>query len=190
MTPRQLEALAFVEEFKGRHGVAPTLKELADHLRVSKPTALSLLRRLEKGRHIRRRAYGHRGIEVLTPVRKLPVVGRIAAGRPIEAIAQPDELDLFGVVRPGREYFVLQVRGDSMVGDHVQDGDYVICERRSTARDGETVVALLPDGQATLKRLCRDNGRIRLQPANPALEPLIVDDVAVQGVVVGLYRKV
>lgn len=189
MTPRQLEVLTFLEEYARSHGVAPTLKELAEHLRVSKVTALQHLRRLEKGKHIRRDHYRRRGIALISRARKLPVIGRIAAGRPIEAIAQPDELDLMGVVRDGREYFALEVRGESMIEDQIRDGDHVICERRPTARDGETVVALLPDGTATLKRLYREKGRIRLQPANAAMAPIYVDAVEVQGVVVGVYRK-
>jgi len=189
VTPRQLEVLTFLEDYSTRHGVAPTLKELADHLHVSRVTALQHLRRLEKGKHIRREHYRRRGIAVLSRARKLPVIGRIAAGRPIEAIAQPDDLDLLGVTRQGREYFALEVRGDSMIEDQIRDGDHVICERRPSARDGETVVALLPDGTATLKRLYRDKGRIRLQPANAAMAPIYVDAVEVQGVVVGVYRK-
>ena len=189
MTPRQLEVLTFLEDYAARHGVAPTLKELAEHLKITKVTALQHLRRLEKGRHIRRDHYRRRGISLLSRARKLPVIGRIAAGRPIEAIAQPDELDLLGVVREGREYFALEVRGDSMIEDQIRDGDHVICERRPAARDGEVVVALLPDGTATLKRLYREKTRIRLQPANASMQPIYAEAVDVQGVVVGVYRK-
>ncbi len=190
MTPRQLETLRFVDAYAARHGYAPTLQEIADRLRVSKVTALSHLRNLEKDGHIRRSHYRRRGIEVVTPVRRLSVIGRIAAGRPVEAIAQPQELDLFGLVRPGREYFALEVRGDSMIEDHVRDGDYVIVERRATAHNGETVVALLDGGEATLKRFRREGKRIRLEPANSRMKPIVVDRVEIQGVVVGIFRKV
>ncbi len=189
MTPRQLQVLRYIEDYSVRNGVAPTLQEMADHLRVTKVTVLSHLRRLEKDRHIRRGHYRRRGIRVLTPVRKLPVTGRIAAGRPIEAIAHPDDLDLLGVMKEDRQYFALEVRGDSMVEDHIRDGDYVICERRSTAQNGETVVALLDGGEVTLKRFYRESGRVRLQPANAAMAPLLPDRVEIRGVVVGLYRK-
>lgn len=188
MTPRQLDALRYVEGYAAQNGYAPTLQEIGDHLKITKVTALSHLRALEKARHIRRGHYRRRGIEVLTPTRKLPVIGRIAAGKPIEAIAHPDELDVLSVAKSGREYFALQVRGDSMIDDHIRDGDYVIVERRPTARNGETVVALL-DGGATLKRFYREGGRIRLQPANARMEPIVVDRVDVQGVVVAVYRK-
>ena len=152
MTPKQLEVLKAVEEFTQRNGYAPTLQEVADRLKITKVTVLSHLRQLEKARHVKRSYYRRRGIEVLTPTRRLPVTGRIAAGRPIEAIVHPDELDVLGVMKPGREYFALEVRGDSMIEDHIRDGDYVIIERSATAKSGETVVALLDDGEATLLR--------------------------------------
>ena len=189
MTPKQLEVLRFVEDFSTRNGYSPTLQELADHLRVTKVTVLSHLRQLEKARHIKRSYYRRRGIQVLTPARKLPITGKIAAGRPIEAIAHPDDLDLFSAMKDGKSYFALEVRGDSMVDDQIRDGDYVICERRPTAQNGETVVALVDGEQATLKRFYREDGRIRLQPANRAMAPIFPERVEIQGVVVGLYRK-
>ncbi len=189
MTPRQLEVLRYVEDYASRNGYAPTLQEIADDLRITKVTVLSHLRQLEKARHVKRGYYRRRGIEILTPTRKMPVIGRIAAGRPIEAIAHPADLDVLGMFREKREYFALEVRGDSMIEDQIRDGDYVIAERRSTAREGETVVALLEDGEATLKRFHRDNGRIRLQPANGRMAPIVVDRVEIQGVVVGIFRR-
>ncbi len=189
MTPKQLEVLRLVEEYADRNGYSPTLQEIADRLRITKVTVLSHLRALEKERHVKRSYYRRRGIEVLTRTRRLPVTGKIAAGRPIEAIAHPGDLDLFGVLRQGKELFALEVRGDSMVEDCIRDGDYVLCERRTTARDGETVVALLDGGEATLKRFYRENGRVRLQPANSAMAPILADRVEVQGVVVAIYRK-
>jgi repressor LexA len=189
VTPKQLEVLRFVEGYISQNGCSPTLQEVADRLRVTKVTVLSHLRQLEKARHIKRSYYRRRAIEVLTPTRKLPVVGKIAAGKPIEAIVHPDDLDLLGMLKEGGDYFVLEIRGDSMIEDHIKDGDHVLVERRQTARDGETVVALLENGEATLKKFYRDNGKIRLQPANPQMAPLLVDHVDIQGVVVGLFRK-
>ena len=189
MTPRQLEVLRYVEDYSARQGVAPTLQELANHLGVSKVTALSHLRCLEKDRHIKRGYYRRRSIRVLTPTRKISVIGRIAAGRPIEAVTEPEELDALDVMKEGKEIFALQVQGESMIDDQIRSGDYVIVERRSTARNGETVVALLPDGDATLKRFYRENGKIRLQPANASMQPLVVKQVQIQGIVVGIYRK-
>jgi len=189
VTPKQLEVLRTVEEFTQRNGYSPTLQELADTLKITKVTVLSHLRQLEKARHIKRSYYRRRGIEVLTSTRKLPVTGRIAAGRPIEAIMHPDDLDVLAVMKSGKEYFALEVRGNSMIEDHIRDGDYVIVERTPSARNGETVVALLDGGEATLKRLYRENGKVRLQPANGTMAPIVVDRVDVQGVVVGVFRK-
>ena len=189
MTPKQLEVLRYLEDFTQRSGYSPTLQEVADHLKITKVTVLSHLRQLEKARHIKRSYYRRRGIEVLTSTRKLPITGRIAAGRPIEAIVHPDELDVYGVMRPGKEYFAIEVRGDSMIEDHIRDGDYVIVERTPSARNGETVVALLDEGEATLKRFYKENGHIRLQPANGTMAPILVDRVDIQGVVVGVFRK-
>lgn len=189
MTPRQVEVLKFVEDYQARQGCAPTLQEIANHFHIHKVTVLGHLRKLEKSKRIKRAHYARRGIEVTASARKLPVIGRIAAGRPIEAIEAPEDLDLAAPIRKDREYFALEVRGDSMIDDHIQDGDFVIVERRENARDGETVVALLENGEATLKRIYREKGRIRLQPANPSMPPIYADEVYVQGVVVGLYRQ-
>jgi len=189
VTPKQLEVLRYLEDYAQKNGYSPTLQEVGDHLKITKVTVLSHLRQLEKARHIKRSYYRRRGIEVLTSTRKLPITGRIAAGRPIEAIVHPDDLDVLGVMKAGKDYFALEVRGDSMIEDHIRDGDYVIVERTPSARNGETVVALLDEGEATLKRFYRENGRIRLQPANGTMEPIVVDRVDIQGVVVGVFRR-
>jgi len=189
MTPRQIEVLRFVEEYQSRRGYSPTLQEIADHFRIHKVTALGHLRRLEHQKRIRRAHYRRRGIEVTIPTRRLPVLGRVAAGRPIEALEVPADLDLGILMRPEREYFALEVRGASMIDEQIREGDFVILEKRSTARDGETVVALLDNGEATLKKFYRDGKRIRLQPAHPEMPPIYVDTALIQGVVVGLYRR-
>lgn len=190
MTPRQAAVLRFVEDYQGRRGYAPTLQEIADHFRIHKVTVLGHLRRLERSKRIRRPRYGRRGIEVTTPATRIPVIGRIAAGRPIEAVETPADLDLAASLRGDREYFALEVRGTSMIGEQIRDGDFVIVERRSDARDGETVVALLDGGEVTLKKFYREGKRIRLQPANPEMAPILVDSLRIQGVVVGVYRRV
>lgn len=190
MTPRQIEVLRFVEDYRARRGCAPTLQEIADHLHIHKVTVLGHLRRLERSRQIRRPHYRRRGIEVTVPTRKLPVIGRIVAGRPVEAFETPVELDLAEATRGDREHFALEVRGDSMVEDGIRDGDFVILERRAEARDGEVVAALLEGGEVTLKRIYREGGRWRLQPANAAMAPIYADLLRVQGVAVGLYRRI
>jgi SOS regulatory protein LexA len=125
---------------------------------------------------------------------RLPLVGKIAAGYPIEKFAQDDELSLEEIFGPKRgqrgNLFALQVDGDSMKDEGIFDGDYVIVERRDTARNGERVVALLPNGETTLKTLFREkDGTVRLQPANPEFKPIIVREVAIQGVVIGVLRR-
>lgn len=117
-------------------------------------------------------------------------MGQIAAGLPIDAIEDREMLDLEEIFDRPAETFVLRVVGDSMIDEHICDGDMVVCERRQTARNGETVVALLNDEEATLKKFYREDGRIRLQPANPDYEPIFPDNVRIQGVVIGVIRTV
>lgn len=118
-----------------------------------------------------------------------PLVGTIAAGQPIEASQENETLDLSSLFNTRHGTYVLRVKGTSMIEDHIADGDYVIIERREQARDGETVVALLDDGSATLKRYYRERGRIRLQPANSNMEPIYVNkDIKIQGVLIGVLR--
>lgn len=120
----------------------------------------------------------------------MPLVGQIAAGLPIEAIEDPQSLDLAEMFPVGEDTFALRVKGQSMIDDHIQDGDYVICQRRGQAANGEMVVAIVGDGEATLKRMYREKSRIRLQPANPEFRPIYVDHLEIRGVVVGVVRKV
>jgi len=194
LTPKQLRLVNFVREFTASNGYAPTLEEMAEAFGVSKITVHEHVQKLKKRgvlRHERRRA---RSLEVDERTLSgrpaaLPLVGTIAAGEPLEALELIEAIDLDDLIDADAETFLLQVRGDSMIDEHIRDGDYVIVRRRPTARDGETVVALLPDGEATLKKFYRDKGRIRLQPANPDLKPIYVKEVAIQGVVIGVLRK-
>jgi len=196
LTPRQLEIVNFIREYFADRGYAPTMQEIANHLGVSRPTVFEHIEALEAKGALQRQALRSRGIELAPELAgkpsALPLVGRIAAGSPIEAIEAPEVLDLESLFRgrPG-ETFVLQVRGDSMIEEQIRDGDYVIVEKRHDAGNGETVVALLDNGEATLKKLYREPDRIRLQPANAALRPIYVDPdgVRIQGVVIGVLRK-
>jgi len=197
VTPRQLQILRFIRDFRRRRGYSPTMQEIGDHLNLTKVTVFEHVEAVErKGLLIRGAKHRARSLRVSEKVRfpeqrptQMPLVGRIAAGEPIEAVQDAETLDLEELFdRPG-ETFVLHVAGDSMTDEHICDGDYVICERRSEARNGETVVALLDNGEATLKKLYRDKGRVRLQPANPKYKPVYVDNVKVQGVVIGVVRK-
>src|SRR6185295_1444549 len=156
------------------------------------------LEALERKNAIRRRRHEARSVKIIEPnflreqsVRKsLPVKGAIAAGNPIEAVEMETETlplgDVFGC-KPNS--FVLKVKGNSMVEDHILDGDLIVIEGRDTANDGEIVVALDDSGQATLKRFYRENGKIRLQPSNPNMAPIIVDHCKIQGIFKGLIRR-
>jgi repressor LexA len=195
LTPKQLNVLRFVRKFRDSHEYAPTLEEIAREFNVSKITALQHLRALEKRGAIRRSRYQARSIEIPEPRRphslqRIPLAGTIAAGAPIEAIEEREVLDLSELIHGRAEPFLLRVRGDSMIDEQIREGDYVICERRSTAVNGETVVAILPGGEATLKKFYREpDGRIRLQPANPKLSPTYPERVEIRGVVGGVLRK-
>ena len=196
-TPKQLKILISIRNFRVQHGYSPTMQELADQLGVSKVTIFEHVEALEKKALILRARNRARSLEV-SPTVKLPdeskptsypIVGTIAAGRPIEAIETRETLELETLFNTRHGTYVLRVKGNSMIDDHIADGDYVIIERRESAKDGETVVALLDDGQATLKRFYKERGRIRLQPANAAMAPIYVDkDIKIQGVLIGVLR--
>ena len=195
LTPKQLRVLEFVRNFRSSHGYAPTLEEIAQASRVSKVTILQHLRALERRGAIRRRRYQARAIELLDPpsrgrTMKVPLAGTIAAGEPIEVVENRDIVDLSELVKGKTDTFLLQVRGDSMIDEQIRNGDYVICERRTTARNGETVVAVLENGEATLKKFFREpSGRIRLQPANPSMKPIYPRRLEIRGVVIGMLRR-
>ncbi len=196
ITPRQMQILTYIRDFRREHGYSPTLQEMGDALGLTKVTVFEHVGALERKGLLKRGAkHSARSLRVSSKVTfpderptLLPLAGRIAAGLPIEAVEDLQTLDLDDLLDRRGDTFVLQVNGDSMIDDHICDGDYVICERRDTARNGETVVALLPDGDATLKRFYRDRRRVRLQPANEAFEPIFLNDVQIQGVVIAVLR--
>lgn len=198
VTPRQMEILRHIRDYGVRYGYSPTMQELAEELAVSKVTIFEHVERLCQKGLLRRRRHAARSLALTGRVRfpdqsagVLPLVGYIAAGAPIDAIAQQEELELGELLKGGAGRFALRVRGDSMVDEQIRDGDYVIVEPRQAIRNGQTVVALLSGGEATLKRYYRQGNRIRLQPANPDFEPIHVDaaEVEIQGIVVGVVRR-
>lgn len=207
-TDRQLAIVEFIQRYRRLRQVSPTLEEIAQHFGVSKVTIYEHIRQLESKGAIQREKHRARSLIVLDPNFSdepaeseehldarvpLTVLGSIAAGQPIDAIEDPEVVDLADLVPMGREHFALRVRGRSMIDDGIHDGDLVIVERRNSADDGEVVVAILEDEEATLKRLYREPpgapGRFRLQPANSLLDPIYVDRVEVRGVVVGVVRS-
>ena len=186
LTPRQLDVLVAIRNYRHLHGYSPTMQELADQLGTSKVTIFEHVGALEKKRVLRRDKHKARSLEIVSDEKlpdenrstRLPLLGNIAAGSPIEAVENREELDLEQMFSSRAGVYVLRVRGESMIDDHLCDGDYVVIERRENARNGEQVVALLDSGEATLKRYYREGGKIRLQPANRAMEPRIVDVVS------------
>ena len=201
LTPKQLKILQLIRDSRVRLGYSPTMQELADELGVSKVTVFEHVEALIKKGALVREANKARSLSIAEGVAlpdeesplQYPLVGKIAAGNPIEKFEDTDTLDiaeLFGT-RLGEAggAFALRVDGDSMRDEGIFDGDYVIIERKSTAHNGERVVALLPNGETTLKTFYREPDHIRLQPANPDFEPIIVNDCTIQGVVSGVLRR-
>ena len=197
VTPRQLEILRFIRDCRARNGYSPTMQEIASLLGVNKVTVFEHVESLVKKGFLRRLPFKARSLILSEQVRfddesatEMPMVGYIAAGVPVEAVQTPESIDLREMFVGRGGTFVLKVRGNSMIDEQIRDGDYVIVEKRDKVHDGETVVALLDDGEATLKKFYRQKGgRVRLQPANPDFAPILVDRVSVQGVVVGVIRK-
>jgi repressor LexA len=195
LTPRQVTILTMIRDARRVHGYSPTLQEMADELGISKVTVFEHVEALLRKGMLIRHVNKARSLE-LTPLAKLPderptiipLLGRIAAGEPIEAIADPKRVDLEEVFSSRFPVGILQVTGDSMIDAQIRDGDWVVYERRPGARNGDTVVAII-DGEATLKRFFREKHRIRLQPANEKYQPIFVRDVDIQGVVIGVIRR-
>lgn len=197
LTRRQREIVDYFRAYQRTHGISPTLEEIAGHLGVNKVTIFGHVGELERKGVLRRTAKGLSRSLLLVEDEdpraadlNLAILGNIAAGAPIETIEHPENLDLADLLPHGREVYALRVLGDSMIEDAIREGDIVLVEHRNTAHNGETVVAVLPDGQATLKRFYREaDGTIRLQPANARLQPLRVPEVEIRGVVIGVVRR-
>ncbi len=201
LTPKQLRILQLIRDWRVRRGYSPTMQELADEIGVSKVTVFEHVEALIKKGALVREPNKARSLSIAEgtavpdesrPLR-FPLVGKIAAGYPIEKVADEDDIDLTEILgsKPGRQdtTFALKVEGDSMRDEGILSGDYVLVERTEVARNGDRVVALLPDGQTTLKTFYKEDDHIRLQPANPAFDPIKVKFCQVQGIVKGVVRK-
>jgi repressor LexA len=198
LTRRQKEILDFLARHIERKGYAPTIEEIGEHFDLSSlATVHKHLSNLQEKGLIKRAWNRSRALELVpTQVKvqavELPLLGRVAAGSPIEAVQSSETIFVPEDMVGRRETYVLQVKGESMIDEQIRDGDYVIVEDRRTARDGEMVIALLQGDSVTLKKLYREgNGKVRLQPANARMKPIVVDqdDVRIQGVVIGVLRK-
>ena len=199
ITPRQRQILQYILQHIDVRGYPPTVREIGEAVNLSSSSTVHAhLRTLEHAGLIKRDAILTRAIRLLPDTTRrsnvqrlvyLPIIGRVAAGKPSLAVEDFEETfplphDFLG----GSDGFMLRVRGDSMIEDGIHDGDLVIVRRQEIAENGDTVVALM-DNEATVKRFYQENGKVRLQPANSAMEPIIIGEVNIVGKVVGLLRK-
>jgi len=197
LTRRQKEILDFIKGFIDLNGYSPSMEEIAAHFHISSLNAVfKHLEALKARGYVRRDANRARSIELADQPgagsRLLPLFGYVAAGRPIEAVATPESLSVPEDFLPHRaSCYVLRVQGNSMIDEHIEDGDYVVVESREDAQDGAMVVALVDGENVTLKKIYREADEVRLQPANAELPPMRFEPsrVKVQGVVVGVMRK-
>jgi len=199
--PRERQLLDFITQFIQRFGYAPTLKEIGGALGISSvATVHEHLERLRDKGFLKKTEGTARGIEVIKDVYRagsnesaveVPVLGYIAAGAPLEPFSDPNYY--FSVapsmITNSKPNYILQVKGTSMIDDGIMDGDYVVIQHQQEAQNGDIVVALLPNGFATLKRIYFEKDRIKLMPANSAMSPIFTTHVKIQGKVVGLIRK-
>ena len=196
LTSRQREIYRFIRDKIQNRGYGPTVREIGQQFEIKSPNGVMChLKALQKKGLIHREANMSRAIQLLqdpvtppAPGNSLKLRGRIAAGIPLEAVEDAED---FGIDEwQGRdETFVLQVAGDSMIDEHITDGDYVVIKSQQTARDGEIVAVLDDDGGATLKRFYKEKNRVRLVPANASMSPIYRDNVKIVGTLVGVVRK-
>jgi len=201
LTNRQSDILTAIKKFQADNGYPPTVREIGKMVDLSSPATIQThLLNLEDKGYIKKNANKNRTIELLVPneydnskdnVVSVPLLGKVTAGSPIEAIEMPNQyFDLpINLIPSKKEVFTLNVSGDSMINVGIYDNDIIIVERRNTANNGEIVVAMTDENEVTVKRFFKEKGYFRLQPENDYLEPIILDNVTILGKVIGLYRK-
>ena len=201
LTRRQEEILNYIKEYIVSNGYPPTIREICKAVGVSSPaTVHAHLTNLENKGFIKKEDTKNRAIEVLVKnefankddlVVEVPLLGKITAGNPIEAIEQPDEFFSLPayLIPKNKDVFTLNVSGCSMINAGILDGDIVIVERQNTARNGEIIVAMTNENEVTLKTFYKEDGYVRLQPENDTMEPIILDNVTILGKAIGLFRK-
>ena len=212
LTPRQIQVLRLVATFCDRQCYSPTIAELASAMNLSRSTAFEHLAELQRkglistcqgrARSLKLTCQGYELLEQAEAGRgdagvasadaagtAIPLMGQVAAGIPIEAVQNEDDLSFRDCFGSRGELFALEVRGDSMIEEDIRPGDYAVCRRSVTANNGDLVVARVENGEATLKRFRRDNAGIRLQPANSNYQPIVPTECHIEGVVVGLIRR-
>jgi|GEM_PF-24333 len=195
LTKRQKQVLDFVKKYIDKHDYAPSLEEIKNHLRLSSvSTAHYHIQALQEMGYLRKQGNQPRALDVFTKQKlvQIPLLGRIAAGSPIEAIEDKESIAIpQDKIRAGNKYFALQVAGESMIDENIDDGDIVIVKKQETAENGQKVVALINNNDATLKQLYKEKNRIKLQPANPKIQPIFVepDDLTIQGIVIDIIKS-
>ena len=197
LTRRQTDVLNYVKSYIVSHGYPPTVREIGKALEISSPATIHAhLANLEKKGFIKKENSKNRASELLDKkdelVAEVPLLCKITAGSPIEAIEMPDEFFALPsyLLPKGKEVFTLKVDGTSMINAGILDGDVVIVERQNTARNGEIVVAMTDENEVTLKTFYKEKGHFRLQPENDTMEPIILENVTILGKAIGLYRKI
>ena len=193
-TKRQQQVLNVLQQFTVQHGYGPSVRDIADAMDIASPNGVvAHLQALERKGCIRRTDRLSRSIQLTGVVQKksqqgLPLVGDVAAGDLSEAVEQNDRLDLDRLFAKSGN-FALRIKGDSMIDAQIVNGDYVIVKKQSTAHQGQIVVAITPDDEATVKYFFPEKKRVRLQPANKKMKPIFVDEVSIVGIVVGVVRN-
>lgn len=202
LTTRQEETLKFIKQKIAKDGYPPTVREIGKVLGLSSPATIQVhLSNLEKKGYIKKDENKSRAIELLVDneylnqddgLIKVPLLGKVTAGSPIEAIERPNEFFSLpaSLIPNKKEVFSLDVSGDSMINAGIFDGDIVIVQRQSTANNGDIVVAMTEDNEVTLKRFYKEKDFVRLQPENDYLSPIILPNVSILGKAIGLYRKI
>ena len=200
LTNKQNAVLDFLKKSIANDGFPPTVREICKGIGLSSPATVQVhLNTLEEKGYIKRGDSKNRAIELLVEneyeekeIIDVPLLGKVTAGSPIEAIEMPDEyfsLPAY-LIPPKKEVFTLRVQGTSMINAGIHDGDIVIVQREQTARNGEMVVAMTEDNEVTLKTFYKEDGYFRLQPENDTMDPIILDKVYIIGKAIGLYRKI
>ena len=193
LTQRQQDIYDFLEDKIMNRGYGPTVREIGNHFGIRSPNGVMChLRALEKKGLITRESYMSRAIQLTDQPQlkrtSLPLAGQIAAGTPVLAVEDDERID-FAPLFEDSDKFCLRVKGESMIEDQIADGDFVVVRRTKTARDGDIVVALVDNSEATLKRFYKEKKRVRLEPANSSMQPIYAKEVDVLGVVVGVIRQ-
>lgn len=201
LTARQEYILQVIKKLVAKNGYPPTVREIGQEAHLNSPATIHFhLTKLEEKGYIKKGNSKNRTIEILVPneylekeenIVEVPLLGKVTAGTPIEAIETPDEYFAIpaNLINPKKEIFTLKVSGESMINVGIYDGDILIVERQNTANNGDTVVAMNSDNEATVKTFYKETDYFRLQPENDTMEPIILKEVTILGKAVGLYRK-